>query len=101
MYLKEVSGKMPKTLAYLLRKGVQDMSLTLREKQAVTRELSIRYMRSSKKEKSSAYSPANGDHRVYTLLCNQSPQKSHQNPNGRFAPAVSVGSCMAQRLSGR
>ena len=43
---------MPKTLAYLLRKGVQDMSLTLREKQAVTRELSIRYMRSSKKEKS-------------------------------------------------
>jgi hypothetical protein len=55
-HIKNVSEgsewKMPKALAYLLRKGGQDMPLTLREKQSVTRELSVRYARSSKKKKS-------------------------------------------------
>ncbi|MDI7246628.1 MAG: transposase family protein [Bacillota bacterium] len=43
---------MPKTLAYLLGKGGQDMPLTLRERQSVIRELAARYACASRKEKS-------------------------------------------------
>ena len=42
---------MSRTLAYLLGKGELHMPLTLREKQALTRELAAKYARARKKEK--------------------------------------------------
>ena len=91
---------MPKTLAYLLGKGGQDMPLTLRETQSVIRELAARYACASRKEKSQLIvqlAELTGYVRSYAARVLRKPLR----PGRPRRPHGKRGLVYAHRLSGR
>ena len=91
---------MPKTLAYLLGKGGQDMPLTLRETQSVIRELAARYECASRNERSQLIvqlAELTGYVRSYAARVLRKPLR----PGRPRRPHGKRGLVYAHRLSGR